>query len=172
MSKVTIKIRKEEFAIPQAIVNFIDENITTCLTLRTPIEKSDSISENIQNGYYCQKEYEFITDSSHCENYKDFKVVVEDIVNDNSTPREYEYNWAVAKKYISHSIRNFNNVRLNDDTWESDFQSINNVSDSVMSAINTVINESSVDEYNKPYMAETVLDAINVGISEALVKTL
>ena len=54
----------------------------------------------------------------------------------------------------------------NEDTWEKDFQEQNNVSDAVMSAISHVIYDGSIDEYNKPGFASTVLDAINVGIQE------
>ena len=95
---------------------------------------------------------------------------IEDVVNSISTPREYSENIETAKRYLKSIVHKYNNVRQTEETWESDFQKENKVSDKVMEAINATIYEASTDTYNKPSLANRILSAIEVGVNEALVK--
>ena len=167
MSKENIKILGREIQINTKVKTLIDSLVEKTMSLSDVIKKDDSISFNIANNYYNAKKYISLPSSSRD---KLLLPEIEELLYSVSTPREYANNLVMVKKYLAFVVSKYNNATQSDDTWQSDFQKENNLSDDVMSAISNVTYESSVDEYNKPSLAEDVLSAINIGISEALLK--
>jgi hypothetical protein len=175
MSKVTIKISGQDVQINSKIKEFIDSIVEETMSLSEVITKSSDIGNNIRNQYYYAKKYIYmpshlatIGNSDTLTVFGEMFEKIEDILNETSVPREYESDKTIAKKYLKSVVSRYNKELQSDDTWDKDFQEINNVSDSIMSAILRVIYDSCVDEYNKPFFAETILEAINVGATEAL----
>ena len=170
-SKITVKIVGQEYSIIKKVKEFIDTIVEETMVLEPIAEKSEDIYKNITEKYYYAKKYVYLSTNSKSDTvYGEIYAKVEDVINDNSTPREYDENVKVSVKYLRNIIDTNNRINQSSDTWEKDFQMQNDVSDSVMTAINSVIYDACVDEYNKPSFAETVLDAIEIGISESLEK--
>ena len=179
MANVTVKLLGKDMEINSDVKIYIEEIVEKTMSLSEVKKKSDDIGNNIRNNYYYAKKY--ISMPLHLTEYRTADTltafgemfdVIEEMLNRTSVPREYENDKETAKKYLKHIVTKYNRLTQTDDTWEKDFQKMHEISDSLMSAIHNVINEGSVDEYNKPSFAEDVLDAINIGISESLLKTI
>ena len=176
MSKVAVKISNKEVEINENVMHFIDDIVDGTMGLADVIVKDD-ISTNIRNNYYYSKKYISMpltwSDFGRGKKnsiFNDMFDKVENIINETSTPREYASDVEIAKEYLKHVVNKYNNIRQNQDTWENDFKTLNDVSDTVMKAIIAVIYETSTDEYNKPSLAEDILDVINIGVAEAMKK--
>lgn len=147
------------FEVSKIIFDTVNKAIAKHSIKNDIIEKSEDISKNIRDGYYYAKMFKNIYCGSSDETYVKIFDSVEAVINATSTPREYESDLKNAKQCIKHFISIQNYKVQNEDRWDSDFRIQNDITEELMSKISSFIYENcSADEYNKPSIAEDLLE--------------
>ena len=137
----------------------IREIVKKHIELAVKLEKTDDIQENINNGYYAQKKYEYIDQDIE----KNIKADIEEFINETSEPREYQDRLKKSNKIYVEVRSEFIRKKYNSENWLEDFLNENDIEidSEIGKSFSQLMFEIEPDRWNLVSCADDIMLVVN-----------